>query len=1270
MKHISIGKPGAMIVGIALMMAGCTGGQQPSQDGMNRKPGNYPGNPEEWFAPQLVTDNTYRNVAKLRAAYASSSIDYNLTAQLATDGIVSETMPPTTQLFTQAGEVPRIQKEIIFDSNDVTSYVVNGDDIFLQYNMADMQLDIDQIALRGRVVLDTRKARGYEVRTLASVDGTNWEELDAQKGSNYIGVEGGARAGYPPRKVATGESPVRFLYAHGAPKNPPVVDAGGNAGPNPFMTRTINYVVKLPINKAYNHFKIELKMPSAQNWTITSWDFLKAGEQVSALPSFRFNSAWMSASAGNEWLMVDLGTQAQYDKINLHWINKAVKGVIEASDDAKTWKQVAELPASEGLNDEIDLGKKVKSRYVRLNLAQAANGKPYVLSEIEVMGKGGLTARNQVAEPNWANLHKDNGQILNGKLSLDGGNWKLQRASEVNASGEAIAKPGFNDEAWIPATVPGTVLSSYVNIGAVGDPNFADNQLQVSESFFYSDFWYRHTFNVETLGERMFLDFDGINWKAEIFLNGKQIGNIDGAFIRGKFDVTDVVKQGENVLAVKIIKNAHPGVVKEQTAWSPDYNGGVLGADNPTFHASIGWDWIPTIRGRNIGIWNDVYLTYAGSVTIEDPFVQTDLPLPSIDCADILAEATLKNHSDKAVKGVLNFNMDKDGTGVTEQMEVELAPGESKLVKLPSARLDNPKLWWPVGYGEQNLYDSKFTFIVDNKESDAKTFKTGVRELTFVDEPYVQAGGVLRGKEQFKNPIRLTVYINGKRAVGFGGNWGMPESNLNYRGREYDAAVKYHADMHFTIIRDWVGMVGDEEFYEACDKYGVLIWQDFWLANPADGPNPYYEDMFMTNARDYVKRIRNHAAIGIYVGRNEGFPPETLDGQLRNLVAELHPGMRYISHSADGVVSGEGSYNALEPIEYFRHYGHDRFHSERGIPNVMTYESMKLAFGEDNLEPVSTLATPNHIYGLHDYALGGSAGPSAQQTETFNKMIAKMFGQPKNAEEFAEWAQWVNYNGYRAMFEGRSEHRRGILLWMSHPAWPSMVWQTYDYYLNPTAGYFGSKKACEPIHIQWNPVRDDIEVVNYYAGDFAGVTGTAQLISQDGKVVWEKQASFDVKNDETVALFLLEEPAELSATYFIKLTLKQGDKLLSENFYVRGKEDGNYQSLLDLPMIGLGNDIKVVREGDEWVLDGTVKNESETPALMIRLAVKGDKTACMMAPVMYNENYFSLMPGESKQIHITLNNADTQGEKPTLEITGFNVTSDKAKFGKSRRSLR
>src|SRR5699024_7645137 len=140
------------------------------------------------------------------------------------------------------------------------------------------------------------------------------------------------------------------------------------------------------------------------------------------------------------------------------------------------------------------------------------------------------------------------------------------------------------------------------------------------------------------------------------------------------------------------------------------------------------------------------------------------------------------------------------------------------------------------------------------------------------------------------------------------------------------------------MIRNWVGQTGDKEFYEACDRYGIMVWQDFWLANPVDGPNPYDNEMFMENAKDFVKRIRNHPSIALYVGRNEGSPPKVLDDKIREMLPVTHPGIHYISNSAGGVVSGGGPYRALDPIEYFRSYGHDRFHSERGMPNVMNYE--------------------------------------------------------------------------------------------------------------------------------------------------------------------------------------------------------------------------------------------------------------------------------------------------------------------------------------------
>ena len=492
----------------------------------------------------------------------------------------------------------------------------------------------------------------------------------------------------------------------------------------------------------------------------------------------------------------------------------------------------------------------------------------------------------------------------------------------------------------------------------------------------------------------MFLNFDGINWKADIFVNGQKTGRIEGGFIRGKFDVTDLVIAGQkNAIAVLIHKNDNIGVIKEQTALSTDKNGGVLGADNPTYHASIGWDWIPTIRGRNIGIWNDVFLKATGNVTIEDPYVSTDLNLPDTTSADISVAVTLKNHNNEAVTGTLSG---KYGDVKFEE-EVTIDPISTKLVKLdpsthPSLQIKNPKLWWPKGYGKPYLYDVELSFKTKNGISDKTSFKSGIREMAFDESNNV-----------------LNIYINGRRFIDRGGNWGFPESNLKYRGREYDVAVAYHADMNFTMIRNWVGQTGDDEFFEACDRHGVMVWQDFWLANPVDGPNPYDPEMFIDNADDFIKRIRNHPSIGLYCGRNEGNPPEIIDTALRAMIPELHPGMHYISNSSMGVVSGGGPYRALPVRDYFLLYGFNKFHSERGMPNVMTYESLRQTLPENALWP------QNSQWGVHDYCL-----ESAQAAASFNQMIKKGFGKPDNAKEFTELAQWINYNGYRGMFEGRS----------------------------------------------------------------------------------------------------------------------------------------------------------------------------------------------------------------------------------------------------------
>ena len=700
--------------------------------------------------------------------------------------------------------------------------------------------------------------------------------------------------------------------------------------------------------------------------------------------------------------------------------------------------------------------------------------------------------------------------------------------------------------------------------------------------------------------------------------------------MRGKFDVTDVVVPGKNVLAVEIIRNNHIGAIKEKNRQSTDFNGGILGADNPTFHATIGWDWIPTMRGRNIGIWNDVFLTSTGKVTVADPLVKSVLPLPDTTSATLTAEVIVKNHDAAPVKGTLEGRVGE----ITFQQPVELAAGEEKAVvfdakDFPQLKMENPRLWWPKGYGAPNLYDANFTFKIGEQVSDAKDFKVGIRQMTFNEDNHI-----------------LTMYINGRRFIGRGGNWGFSESNLNYRAREYDIAVAYHADMNFTMMRNWVGMIGDEELYDACDRHGIMIWQDFWLANPADGPDPYYPEMFIANAEDYVKRIRSHASIALYCGRNEGYPPEQIDQALRRIVKEEHSDIHYISSSADDVVSGHGPYRMLPAKEYFTlKTGNDKFHSERGMPNVMTYESMLRTFSPKGIWP------QDHQWGMHDYTREG-----AQGCTSFNEIIAKGYGEPQSAKEFAELAQWVNYDGHRSLFESRSPKRQGLLMWMSHSCWPSMVWQTYDYYFEPTAAYFAIKKASEPLHIQWNPATDEVEVVNYSAGTHKGLEAKVQVLNMDASVAWEKTATVDSNEDTTEKCIKLSFPASLSKVHFIKMTLTENGKVVSDNFYHRSLEENNYQDLRQLPKVALQSTVEVTKGADgRWQSKVTVKNPSDTPALMIRMNLVGEQDGIQILPAIYSDNYFALLPGEEKEVQISWKDEDTRGEKGRVLITGYNV---------------
>jgi hypothetical protein len=1165
--------------------------------------GVYPGDPAAFDGPMSVPDTvTYRNLALHRPAIASSNYDFSLTAQLITDGIIDHRLPRWLVVSTSAkGILPRPEREHVVDGYANTGVDIAGSGGWVQIEQTGgyEPREVDHIEVTAIAQTDDQRPQRWTCVVESSNDGNGWKEL-GRTGSE----ESLAKVGF-------------------------------------WQPKTIKAVFDLATPAPARLYRARIDAPSVTAWRVTDVATSDRGARVQLGGPFDFTSAWKSASSGSEWVQVDLGALCTFDRVTLHWIRRAVEGAMLVSDDGASWRTLQPLPTE---TDDCRLHEPATGRFVRVQMTRPATPDGYVLSELQVFGRGGPVPLAQPA-PTPPRGERQN---------LTRGGWCLQRDSLVTLGGEALSQPGADSTGWLPATVPGSVLVSYWNAGALPDPNYGDNQLQISDSFFYADFWYRDEFTIPAPapGQRIWLNLDGINWKADVYFNGAHLGRIDGAFMRARFDVTQLSRvDAINALAVRIHKPAHPGSVREKTADEPGSNGGALGEDNPSFHATAGWDWIPSIRGRNIGIWSDVYLTTTGPVTIERPFVSAKLPLPDTSTADLTVEVSLRNSASEAVKGRLSGQF---GDRRFEQT-VEVPATTTVVVRLdpstsPALRLPHPRLWWPVGYGEPNLYDVQLAFdTAPGVRSDAKSFRAGVKQFTYAEE-----NGALK------------IFINGRRLVGRGGNWGFSESNLLYRAREFAAAVRYHRDLGFTMIRNWVGQIGDDAFFEACDRNGVVVWQDFWLANPFDGPDPDDNAMFLRNAADFIDRIRNHASVGLYCGRNEGDPPPALNDGLAQLVATRQPEIRYIPSSSSGVVSGGGPYHLMPIPFYFDQRATTKLHSELGMANIVSLDSLR------QLMPAAAQWPQGQGWGLHDFTTHGAVRGGA-----LREMIAKSYGDTANAAEWVELAQFTNYDGHRAMFEAQSKHRMGVLMWMSHPCWPSFVWQTYDYYLEPTAGYFGAKKACEPLHIQWNPLNDAVEVVNYSAGARAGLVAEASILNTDGSVQWKRTAPVDSAEDSVAAPLALAFPASgLSPLHFVRLKLIENGRVVSENTYLRslvtyavpGFTVGpihvpdypafDFRMIRALPKATVRSTTTVERRGDRWVLTTEIDNTSKTPALLVRLKAVREKSGDRILPALYDDNYLTLMPGEKRRLRTELAHADTRGERPGIVVEGFNLDQD------------
>jgi hypothetical protein len=824
--------------------------------------------------------------------------------------------------------------------------------------------------------------------------------------------------------------------------------------------------------------------------------------------------------------------------------------------------------------------------------------------------------------------------------------WQLQDVAKVPQTGAEVSASAFNAAGWYKATVPGTVLTTLVNNHVYPEPLYGENNRPevIPESLARSSYWYRTLMEIPSTyaGKHIWLNFEGINYSATVWVNGAQVGAMRGAFVRGIFDITANVKPGKPaVLAVLVMPQPHPGIPHEHTLRNGlGQNGGITAIDGPTFLSTIGWDWIPAIRDRDTGIWQKVFLSASGPALVKDPLVTTDLPLPRTDSTDIAVQATVENVGDTPLKGVLAGSIE----GISFEKPVELAPHSRQLVSFdakttPALHVSNPRLWWPNGYGPQNLYKLHLSFNLGRTVSDTQDVSFGVRKITYS----------VPGTEN------LTISVNGVPIFIRGGDWGLDEALKRIPRERLDAEIHLHQLANMNLIRNWVGQSTGEDFYAMCDKYGILLWDEFFQANPNDGPNPTDLETYIANVREKILRFRNHPSVAVWCARNEGFPPPEIDAALRELMAELEPTRRYQPSSTDGAgVRSGGPYHWRTPREFYR-VTDDYFKTETGSVSVPTLESIH------GMMPSKDWETINDDWAEHDLAKGASDG------DKYPVILAARYGKIANLADFARKAQLMNYEAFRAMYEGRNAQlfhpTTAVITWMSDPAQPSFVWQIYHYDLEPNASLFAVKSAGEPVHIQFNEANGDLQVINNLPQPLTDAVARVSIYHLDGSLASQYETKLTAEPSSATNLGKVVFPDVLTATHFLKLELTDAQgKLVSSNFYWRAQPGypDVFTDLNQLPMVALEAKIAAQVAGKD--ADGqrlvtvTLHNPTKSVALMAHLQLRRQHSGERVLPVYYSDNYVSLLPGENRSVTIQADAKEFNGEEALVVVDGWNVT--------------
>ena len=849
--------------------------------------------------------------------------------------------------------------------------------------------------------------------------------------------------------------------------------------------------------------------------------------------------------------------------------------------------------------------------------------------------------------------------------------WEMKKASEVSARAEDLSKPGFGTEGWMPAVVPGTVLNSLVYNGVYPEPYFGLNNkltsglipdISIAGRDFYT-YWFRTEFDAVPVAkdERIWMQVDGVNYRAEFWLNGKMVCFVSGMFNQQFVDVTDYVsRDGSNVLAVKVYPIDEPGGPRKGTSksWGAagEFRNGGNGeiGKNVSMLMTVGWDFtfLDGIRDRNTGIWRDIRFFRSGKVMLNHPFVKSELN-DSYDSSAQTVSVEVRNPGFGTQK--VKVTGEILGEGITFSKDVTVLRGLTETVEFtpadfPQLVMDNPRLWWPVNKGKPEMYTAVLKVEQKGVVQDSISVRFGIREITSdTDTP----------------DKSRRFYVNGRPIFIKGTNW-IPENMLRTSDERTYAELKYTAQSGVNLIRQWGGGITESDrFYDLCDSLGIMVWTEFWMTG--DTKHPVDRGLYLQNVESTVKRIRNHPSLAYYVCSNES----TEMPGIRDLIMELDGTRGYQMQSECAGVHDGSPYKTVNPMRHYENTASDRgsrvdgFNPEYGAPCLPTVECLREMMPEEDLWPVNRE--------VWDY----SDGNGFHQMSTLYVDLVNMYGESDSIDEFAMKAQFVGAMNYKSIWEVWNYNKfgygdrwaSGFLYWYHNSAVRQVCGRMWDWSLEPTAALYAAANACEPLHPQFDYLKNTVSVVNDYYQSFKGYTVIAEVWNIDSKKVWSKSAEVDLPEDGVANdVFAIDFPEDISPVHFIKLRLLDENGIqVGSNFYWRsddvyegkktltGPTTSGFETISDLDQTRVTVSKMNVRTDDRSnYIDLTIKNSRKAISFFTQIQWL-DSEGKPVRPSYYTDNFFSMLPGETRKITIETAGRDLPAGEYTLVVKGFNT---------------